>query len=104
MFESTVAFLWEALEAESFCVIGLSKRPTKIVYDPMMYVANGADVLPHRAKLIARGDVLRGELKAMYRQHQMLFSGRRTNFADTQARNRCVNEAFTTAITKINKA
>jgi hypothetical protein len=104
MFESTVTFLWDALEVESFCVIGSSKRPTKIVYDPMMYVANSPAVIPHRAKLIARKDVLRGELAAMYKQHQALFSGRRTNFADTQARNRCVSDAFAAAVMKTKKS
>ena len=53
MFESTVEFLWEALGQESFCVIGAAKRPpTKIVYDPMMYVANSEAVVarPSRVK------------------------------------------------------
>lgn len=104
MFESTVTFLWKALGAEAFCVIGSSKRPTKIVYDPMMYVANSADVVPHRKQLVVRKDVLRAELAAMYQQHQALFSGRRTNFADTQARNLRVSEAFATAIAKPKKA
>lgn len=104
MFESTVEFLWNALEAESFCVIGASKRPTKIVYDPLMYVANSAGVVPHRAKLIAKKGILRAELAAMYEQNQALFSGRRTNFADTQNRNRCVSEAFAAAITKTKKS
>lgn len=103
MFESTVAFLWDALDAESFCVIGSSKRPTKIVYDPLMYVANSAEVIPHRAKLIAKREVLRAELAAMYTQNQALFAGRRTNFADTQSRNRCVGAAFAAAIAKTKK-
>lgn len=103
MFETTVAFLWGALEAESFCVIGSSTRPTKIVYDPMMYVANSPDVALHRTALIARKDILRSELAAMYKQNQALFSGRRTNFADTQARNLRVSEAFAAAIAKTKK-
>lgn len=97
MFESTVDFLWSALEVESFCVIGASTRPTKIVYDPLMYVANSVDVVPHRTKLIAKRDVLRVELATMYERNQALFAGRRTNFADTQNRNRCVSEAFAAA-------
>jgi hypothetical protein len=104
MFESAVSFLWDALEAEAFCVIGSSKRPTKIVYDPLMYVANSADVLAHRAKLLAKKGLLRSELAAAYKQNQALFSGRRTNFADTQARNRCVSEAFAAAISKTTKS
>lgn len=105
MFESTVGFLWDTLEAESFCVIGSSsKRPTKIVYDPLMYVANSDEVVPHRARLIAKKEVLRVELTAMYKQNHELFSGRRTNFVDTQNRNRCVSEAFAAAIAKTKKS
>lgn len=104
MFESTVGFLWDALGADAFCVMGSSNRPTKIVYDPVMYVANSSIVIPHRTRLIARKDVLQSELTAMYKQHQGLFSGRRTNFADTQARNLRVNEAFAAAITKTKKS
>ncbi len=101
MFEATVGFLSEVLGNEAFTVLGSSKRPTKIVYDPLMFVANSADVVPLRPKLVAKKAVLRGELEAMYKTHHELFSGRRTNFKDTQDRNRCVSEAFAAAITKI---
>lgn len=103
MFESTVSFLWEALGVESFTVLGFSKRPTKIVYDPLMFVANSAEVVPHRSKLIAKKDALRSALNAMYKANHELFSGRRTNFKDTQDRNRCVSEAFAAAIAKTKK-
>jgi hypothetical protein len=103
MFEATVAFLWDVLGAEAFTVLGSSKRPTKIAYDPLMFVANSADVVPHRPKLIEKKAVLRGELEVMYKAHHELFSGRRTNFKDTQDRNRCVSEAFAAAITKAKK-
>jgi len=104
MFESTISFLWEVLEADAFSVLGASKRPIKIAYDPLMYVASSVDVVADRAKLVARKDVLRAELEAMYKSEQYLFSGRRTNYVDTQSRNHCVKEAFTAAITKINKS
>jgi hypothetical protein len=103
MFESTVSFLWDVFGADAFSLLGSSKRPTKIVYDPVMFVANSAEVVPHRAKLIAKKAVLRGELEALYRANHDLFSGRRTNFADTQIRNRCVSEAFAAAIVKTKK-
>jgi hypothetical protein len=103
MFESTVDFLWEVLGADAFTVLGFSRRPTKIVYDPLMFVANSAAVVPHRAKLVAKKVVLRAELEAMYGANRDLFSGRRTNFADTQNRNRCVTEAFVAAIAKTAK-
>ncbi len=104
MFESTVIFLWTVLGNEAYCVISSSQRPTKIVYDPIMYVANSREVILAREKLLAHKSVLREELTAMYQQNQELFSGRRTNFSDTQIRNRVVKEAFSAAIEKANKA
>jgi hypothetical protein len=104
MFNSTVEFLWKTLEAESFCEIGSSKRPAKIIFDPIMYVANSASVIAHRPDLIANKHVLRSELAAMYEKNKELFSGRRTNFADTQSRNRLVGDAFASAISKIKKS
>jgi hypothetical protein len=69
----------------------------------MMYVANSDAVKSARGKLVAGKDVLREQLATMYQQHQALFSGRRTNFADTQARNARVKEAFATAIAKLEQ-
>ncbi|NOU30780.1 MAG: DUF262 domain-containing protein [Polyangiaceae bacterium] len=104
MFEATVAFFWNALGVESFTVLNPSKkRPAKIVYDPLMFVANSAAVVPHHALLVAKKSVLRDELKKMYERNHELFSGRRTNFQDTQDRNRCVSDAFAAAIAKSKK-
>jgi Protein of unknown function DUF262 len=104
MFELTVEFLWKALGPEAFCVIGPSRRPTKIVYDPIMYVAASNEVASNRMRLIAQKEILRAELLDMYQIHKDLFSGRRTNFADTQARNLELKKAFATAIEKTNQA
>jgi hypothetical protein len=101
MFEATIDFLWDVLGKNAFTVLGHSKkRPTKIVYDSLMFAANSPDVLLHRANLIGNKSVLHGELKTMYKENQDLFSGRRTNFKDTQDRNRCMSEAFAAAIAK----
>lgn len=96
MFESTIAFLWDALASDAYCVFG--HRPTKIVYDPIMYVANSDEVRREFGLLREKKDLLRVELQRMYDDNAALFSGRRTNFADTQARNACVREAFLRAI------
>lgn len=105
MFESTISFLWETLANEAFTVLDQSRRrATKIVYDPIMYVANSTDVLPYRTLLIEKKEILRAELEAMYKANQDLFSGRRTNFIDTQNRNRCVGNAFANAIAKLNNS
>lgn len=103
MFESTVLFLWNVLGLEAFTVLGSSKRPTKITYDPLMFVANSDKVVPHRDKLVASKHVLRTELESMYQTNLQLFSGRRTNFQDTQDRNQCVSRAFAAAIAKTTK-
>ena len=100
MFESTISFLWDTLESGAFTVLGSSRRPTKIVYDPLMFIANSPDVVPYYTNLIANKVVLREELRTMYEKNQELFSGRRTNFKDTQDRNHCMSEAFTIAIAK----
>ncbi|MDR1085962.1 MAG: DUF262 domain-containing protein [Deltaproteobacteria bacterium] len=101
MFEATVDFLWEVLGNEAFTVLSPSrKRPTRIVYDSLMFVANSPDVVLHRVNLIKNKAVLRRELQAMYKKNQELFFGRRTNFKHTQDRNRCMNEAFAAAIAK----
>ena len=54
--------------------------------------------MPHRDKLIANKGALKEELKKMYEVRHDLFAGRRTNFNNTQDRNKCVSEAFDSAI------
>lgn len=101
MFENTINFLWDVLETDAFTVLDPAKRrPTKIVYDPLMFAANSPEVVPHRVSLVEQKAVLREELKATYEKNQALFSGRRTNFKDTQNRNRVLVEAFIRAIAK----
>ncbi len=102
MFEATVGFLWDALGNEAFTLLHHNKRrATKIVYDPLMFAANSPDVVPHRARLVAHKDILKAELQKVYHSNETLFSGRRTNFADTQQRNALVCTAFASAITNL---
>jgi len=102
MFETSVEFLWEVLGSDAYCVLGGSQhRPTKIVYDPMMYISNTATVVAARRKLVRQKHLLREALTKMYEDHAQLFSGRRTNYVDTQARNARVGEAFAAAIAKM---
>lgn len=100
MFTSTVEFLWDTLGSEAFCVIGESKRPAKIIFDPMMYCANFDEVVEARSVLTESKDMFRAELLQMYQEHRELFSGRRTNYRDTQDRNDCVLKTFRNAIKK----
>ena len=59
MFESTVRFLWETLGPDSYCVIGASQRPTKIVYDPIMFVANSPEVNSNYEILTENKEILK---------------------------------------------
>lgn len=98
LFESTVSFLQNALGPEAFAAIDRPRsRPTKLVYDPIMYVASAATAV-ERETLTANKAVLRSKLVEMYRVHHELFAGRRTNLADSQLRNKIVAEAFRAAI------
>ncbi|OWQ47809.1 hypothetical protein CDL60_08670 [Roseateles noduli] len=104
MFESTIAFLWESMGAEAFTLLNAgARRATKIVYDPLMYIANSPAVVPHHAALVENKGLLREELTKMYVASGDLFSGRRTNFADTQQRNAQIGAAFAAAIAKLPK-
>ena len=104
MFESTIDFLWDALGIEAFTLIGTGRRrATKIVYDPIMYVANSAEVVPNRELLVANKALLREELQKVYEAHSDLFSGRRTNFADSQQRNAHVGAAFAATTSRVLK-
>jgi hypothetical protein len=98
MFESTVSLLWELLGAQAFHRMDRGAkpkdRPTKIVYDPLMLAAARHSEEPDRSKLLENKGVLAGELGRMYSEQKALFSGRRTNAADTEQRDRHVAAAF----------
>ncbi|MDR1577587.1 MAG: hypothetical protein LBT86_05090 [Deltaproteobacteria bacterium] len=105
MFERTINFLLDTLDCEAFTtnLEPAKRRPTKIIYDPLMFVASGSDVKTHRVNLIKNKAVLRAELKAMYGKNPSLFSGRSANFKDTQDRNCLMTKTFANAIAKIKK-
>lgn len=102
MFLSTIDFLWEVFETKAFCVQGQSVRPTKTIFDPIMYVSNEDEILSQRPLLIQHKERVLAEARAMYSRDQELFSGRKTNFADTKARNSCVREMFRKVIREVS--
>ena len=104
MFEATVAFLWDVLEGEAFTVLDLFEAATN---QDRLRPAHVRREQPRRGASSGQARREEGhaarELKTMYEKNQELFSGRRTNFKDTQDRNRCVSEAFANAIAKTKK-
>lgn len=109
MFEHTVSLLSEALGSDAFCRLDRNgrpqsrARPTKIVYDPLMFVASRYAEAPARTTLVKSQGELRTRLGAMYRDHAALFAGRRTNSADVQQRNERVGEVFEATLEKLKR-
>ena len=80
---------------------GKNSRPTKIVYDAVMFAATHHSIVPRRLEILKKKEELRGALIEMYKSDKsgnVVFSGRRTNFMDAQERNRLVLAAFSSVI------
>lgn len=103
LFNDTIEFLWNALGTQAYTLLGHSRRPTKIIYDPIMHVASAPDVRESYQTLLHDKNILFSELTRTYSEHKDLFSGRRTNYADTIARNDRLRDAFELAISKLSK-
>lgn len=106
LFVRTIGFLFESLDTDAFSVITEDRksRPTKIVYDPIMLIASAPDVTRAMPRIIKRKDVLRHALIGMYTEAQKsdnLFSGRRTNNADIQGRNKLMRATFNDVLKQI---
>lgn len=106
-FNNTIDFLYECLGADAFSVLSSTKhsRPTKIVYDPIMFIANAPDVVAARPSIIADKAALRDALIKMYaddqRSSRPAFSGRRTNSADIAIRNKAMRAAFDSVLKRV---
>jgi hypothetical protein len=106
-FIETIDFLYDCLSTDAFTVIssGRHPRPTKVVYDAIMFVANSPDVVQARAKISANKTILRDTLATMYSEDsvspQPSFAGRRTNNSDISSRNRAMRTAFENVLRQI---
>lgn len=106
IFEATTSLLWEILGDDAFCRMVVEEkgreRPTKIVYDPLMWAASRYATGDNRAALLKNPDMLRERLAAMYVEHKDIFAGRRTNANHVRERNHRMEEAFADVITKLD--
>lgn len=107
LFENTISFLFEILGKKAFYRMTsnskLNNRPTKILYDPLMYVASQYSQGPSRDELIAGKKLLIQELKNMFSKNSALFGGRRTNPVDIRARNKCLADVFQLTLRELTK-
>lgn len=98
LFSATIELLFELLGSEAFFRLGPDGKPggraTKIIYDPLMYVASHYVHPPMRARLVLQREVLRSKLGAMYEQEKTLFAGRSTNSSHIQGRNQRMKDVF----------
>jgi Protein of unknown function DUF262 len=106
IFEATTSLLWETLGESAFCPrLGrrrLQERPTKIVYDPLMWVASRYAVGDKREALLRNPEILLEGLGAMYENHGDSFAGRRTNANHVRERNHLMEGAFREIIAKLD--
>ena len=105
-FNDTVDFLYDCLGDAAFTVIAEKpSRPTKIVYDPLMYAANSAHVVEARPMILANKDYFRQSLVDLYlndrAQTRSIFAGRRTNSSDVLARNAAMKAMFDNMLKQI---
>ena len=102
MFESTIAFVFELFGNEAFHRVSKAGKPiggpTKIVFDPIMYVSSKYSRGPDRDTLFSRKDTLVEKIDKI--KQSDIFGGRRTNSSDTALRNKRVMEIFQTALKK----
>ena len=108
LFTSTIDFLWDSLGENAFAVLGGSRqpRPTKIVYDPLMFAASASSVLKSRQLIKQHKKVLHSSLVEMYhkdkKEEQPSFSGRRTNSNDIVNRNFKMKTAFDITLQRLS--
>lgn len=92
LFQETVKLVFEVLGEDAFHLWRQRKsgwnwfdRPTKVVYEPMMY--SFSQRLDRKAELLANADKIRTALPGFYETHYAIFEGRKVNRADMSARN-----------------
>jgi Protein of unknown function DUF262 len=95
LFEETVKLVFDVLGDDAFHLWRQRKsgwnwfdRPTKVVYEPLMY--GFSQRLERKADLLLRADQVRAALPEFYQTNYAIFEGRKVNRADMSARNEAV--------------
>jgi len=95
LFQETVKLAFDVLGEDAFHLWRQRKsgwnwfdRPTKVVYEPLMYAFSQR--LEHKTELLLRAEQIRAALPGFYQTNYAIFEGRRVNRADMSARNEAV--------------
>jgi hypothetical protein len=94
LFTTTIKFVRQLLGDTAFARGPTTRRPMKVVFDAVMYVASQHAGTRTEAVLLSRRVLLREELARMYRDNGSLFAGRKTNSVDVERRNQLVHNVF----------
>lgn len=92
LFQETVKLVFEVLGEDAFHLWRQRKsgwnwfdRPTKVVYEPLMYAFSQR--LERKTELLLRVEQVRAALPGFYQANYAIFEGRKVNRADMSARN-----------------
>jgi hypothetical protein len=92
LFEETVKLVYDVLGENAFRLWRQRKsgwnwfdRPTKVVYEPLMYAFSQR--LERKADLLSSAEQIRDALQKFYEKNYGIFEGRMVNRADTNKRN-----------------
>jgi hypothetical protein len=95
LFEATVKLVFDVLGEDAFHLYRQRKsgwnwfdRPTKVVYEPVMYAFSQR--LENTAALLSQAAQIRAALPEFYQKNYEIFEGRRVNRADISSRNDAV--------------
>lgn len=95
LFEETVKLVYEVLGENAFHLYRQRKsgwnwfdRPTKVVYEPMMY--GFSQRLDRTTELLQQSEQIRAALPDFYQANYAIFEGRKVNRADISARNEAI--------------
>lgn len=95
MFTDTIEFIYLLLGEYAFSTLSDTRhRPSKIIYDPLMFVASSDEIVNIRTKLLTHKQKLRDSLKEMYEKNEKIFSGRSTNSDLISKRNDAIRQVF----------
>ena len=95
LFEETVKLVFDLLGEDAFHLWRQRKsgwnwfdRPTKVVYEPVMYAFSQR--LERKTELLLQADEISAALPGFYQKNYAIFEGRKVNRADMSARNEAV--------------
>ncbi|GEN45400.1 DUF262 domain-containing protein [Alkalibacillus haloalkaliphilus] len=100
LFTETCELVYSIFEEDAFCLYRerknkwiLYNRPTKVIYDPMMYVLS--DFIDRKDMLVSQKEKINEDIKEFYKEYYDIFGGRNTGQSDVKNRIEKMQDFFT---------